>query len=123
MTRKITRKTAYQKAVAAAKKMSSSDLRAVVRDVRRQDWGSTKMLGLTRRQRKPAARELNTRYRKNKRPVSSFHASQYSVGELRAIAAGRCPESFSWSMQRTDVPLKCRDMALEELSRRQSRRY
>lgn len=120
MTRSNSKKGLYRSKVAKARKSSSSDLRDITRDVKRYDW-SGKIIGRTKRQRKPAARVLNERHRAGKKPVSSFHPGNYSTGELQAIAAGRCPEAWSFTMRRDDVPMSARFMAVSEIRARERR--
>ena len=118
----VKRKRLFVAKVKKARKMSSFDLREIARDVRRAEWGTTKTIGRTKWARKPTERVLNERYRAARRPISSFHAENYSIGELQAIAAGRVPEAWTFTMQRTDVPMEARKMAFAELLRRAGRR-
>lgn len=97
--------------------VSHETLRDTIRDVRRTDMGG-KTIGLTKRQRAPAASEMNRRYRANRKPCTSFHPENYSYSELEAIAAGRGGEAWTFTMRRNDVPQTARDMAKAELKRR-----
>lgn len=114
------KKGLYRSKVKKARKVSSTELRQITRDVKRTDW-SGKAIGLSKRARKPAARVLNERYRANKRPLSSFYTGNYSMGELEAIARGRACEAWTFTMRRDDVPQAARQMAREALERRKRR--
>jgi len=125
MTRKTScatkRKRLFMQALKEARGLSSTDLREITRDAKRIDWGG-KPIGRTKRQRAPARIIMNQRYHAGKKPVSSFNPGNYSIGELEAIARGRGGEAWSFTMQRSDVPITCQKMALEELERRYMRR-
>lgn len=104
------------------RKKSSSEVTAIALDYRREAWGGGKPLGRTRRQRKPAAMEMNRRYRAGKQDISHFHPEHYSTGELEVIAAGRGCEAWSFVMRRNDIPKRARTMAMIELANRDARR-
>jgi len=113
-------KTAKKPVAAKARALrgaSHETLRETIRDVKRIDM-SGKTIGSTKRQRAPAASEMNRRYRKNRKPVTSFHPGNYSISELEAIAAGRGGEAWTFTMRRNDVPQTAREMAMAEIKRR-----